>query len=321
MNEISHPHDHFIRMLLSDPEKAGTLLREQLPKVITDLLSSNPPELVDGSFVDKELREHLTDRLFRVKTISGKVALLYGLIEHKSFPKRRTAWQLHRYMLRALEQWERENPKWKYLPAIVPFVFYHGRPKWRIPKEFLALVNAEDGWRPYLLNFQYTVMDVGEIPDMVLSRHPKLRAWLMAAKYATRKGEQITIKESLIALLAETGEDFYVIIRYIVEVFQDYDEQIVREIIRRVRSEEEEKMMSLFAQDMLAKGRQEGHQEGRQDGRKEEAATILLKLMRRKFSQLPEWVPAKVGAADVELIETWSDNFVFANSVEEVFAS
>ncbi|MEO5377931.1 MAG: DUF4351 domain-containing protein [Magnetococcus sp. DMHC-6] len=56
------------------------------------------------------------------------------------------------------------------------------------------------------------------------------------------------------------------------------------------------------------------------DGRQEEAATILLKQIRRKFGNLPEWVSTKVGIADVELIETWSDNFVFANSIEDVFA-
>ena len=71
MGEIAHPHDRFIKALLSDPEKAGTLLREWLPKEIAGLLSSEPPELVSGTFVDKELREYLTDRLYQVKTISG----------------------------------------------------------------------------------------------------------------------------------------------------------------------------------------------------------------------------------------------------------
>ncbi|MBF0179168.1 MAG: Rpn family recombination-promoting nuclease/putative transposase [Magnetococcales bacterium] len=64
-----------------------------------------------------------------------------------------------------------------------------------------------------------------------------------------------------------------------------------------------------------------GRLEGRQEGRQEEAASMLLKLIRRKFGQTPEWVTEKVKSANLELIETWSDNFVFANSVDEVFAS
>ena len=56
-----------------------------------------------------------------------------------------------------------------------------------------------------------------------------------------------------------------------------------------------------------------------QDGRKEEGASMLLKQMRRKFGQTPDWVTEKIKAAELEQVEVWSDNFVFANSVDEVF--
>ncbi|MBF0163775.1 MAG: DUF4351 domain-containing protein [Magnetococcales bacterium] len=107
----------------------------------------------------------------------------------------------------------------------------------------------------------------------------------------------------------------------------------VRQVIRRIKPEEEYEMMSQFAQEILAKGkpewvaigRQEGEQigekRGEQRGRQEEAASMLLKLMRRKFGQTPDWVTEKVRSADLERIEIWSDNFVFATSVDEVFAS
>ena len=113
--------------------------------------------------------------------------------------------------------------------------------------------------------------------------------------------------------------------RYVVETYRRYDEKDVREIIRRVRPKEEEKMMSQFAQDVIAgtnpKWRQMVQEISRQEGRQEEAASMLLKQMRRKFGQTPDWVTEKVKAANLELIETWSDNFVFANSMDEVFAS
>ncbi|NGZ06700.1 MAG: DUF4351 domain-containing protein [Magnetococcales bacterium] len=68
-------------------------------------------------------------------------------------------------------------------------------------------------------------------------------------------------------------------------------------------------------------GMQIGEQRGRQEGRQEEAASMLLKLMRRKFGQMPDQVLEQVRSANLEQIEVWSDNFVFANSVDEVFAS
>ncbi|MBF0109861.1 MAG: PD-(D/E)XK nuclease family transposase, partial [Magnetococcales bacterium] len=60
---------------------------------------------------------------------------------------------------------------------------------------------------------------------------------------------------------------------------------------------------------------------GKWEGRQEEAASMLLKQMRRKFGQTPDWVTEKVKAASLELIETWGESVLFANSVDEVFAS
>ncbi|MBF0182418.1 MAG: DUF4351 domain-containing protein [Magnetococcales bacterium] len=61
--------------------------------------------------------------------------------------------------------------------------------------------------------------------------------------------------------------------------------------------------------------------DGEQKGREEEAASMLLKQMRRKFGQTPDWVTEKVQSAKLELIEVWGENVLFANSVDEVFAS
>ncbi|MBF0605906.1 MAG: Rpn family recombination-promoting nuclease/putative transposase, partial [Nitrospirae bacterium] len=113
MADIAQPHDRFVRALLSDPERAGALLRERLPKEIAELLSPEPLRLVDGSFVDEALRHHLTDRLFQAKTMTGRTVLLYVLIEHKSFPDRRVGWQVVKYTVEWWKQWERENPDWE----------------------------------------------------------------------------------------------------------------------------------------------------------------------------------------------------------------
>ncbi|MBF0192197.1 MAG: Rpn family recombination-promoting nuclease/putative transposase [Magnetococcales bacterium] len=72
------------------------------------------------------------------------------------------------------------------------------------------------------------------------------------------------------------------------------------------------------------KGRQDGiqigEQKGRQEGRREEAVSILLKLMRRKFGQTPDWAAEKVKEASLDLLGAWGENVLFANSVDEVFA-
>ena len=114
--------------------------------------------------------------------MNGRAAFLYTLIEHKSMPDEKVGWQLLRYLVEILRQWIKENPKWDRLSAIVPLLFCHGEKEWKIPNEFLHLVDFEEGWRPYLLDFQFPMPDLGTIPDQKLSEDRRLRARLLAAR-------------------------------------------------------------------------------------------------------------------------------------------
>nr|VFJ92706.1 MAG: conserved hypothetical protein (putative transposase or invertase) [Candidatus Kentron sp. LFY] len=318
-NNIPHPHDHFLKELLSYPEQAGILLRERLPAPVVKFLSAKPPRLVDASFVDKGLRGHLSDRLFEVETVNGKTAFLYVLIEHKSTPDGKVGWQLLRYLGEILKQWVKDNPDWERLPAIVPFVFYNGADKWKIPNEFLHLVDFEESWRPYLLDFQFPVLDLGIIPDLELSEDRRLRARLLAMKYATRKAKQLAIREQLIEALENAPEDFLPIIQYLINVYI-YDEQTLRRIIRAVRPEEEEKMMSQFAQDIRRKALQEGMQQGRREGLLEGEAKLLLSQLSYRFQPLPNEISERIHGAKPNAIETWAKRVLDAKSLDEVFS-
>jgi len=224
-----------------------------------------------------------------VTDLSGGT-LRYVLVEHKSTPNHKVGWQLLRYLVEILKQWERSHPNWDQLPAIVPFVFYHGPDEWKIPDELLPLVDAEQGWRPYLPNFRFPVLDLGRIPDRVLSADYRLQAWLLATKYTIRKAQQIAIQGLLIEALRRASEDLRPIIHYLIQVYC-YDEQTLRHIIHEVRPEEEAAIMSQFAQDIRQKALQEGIQQGVQlgirKGRLEGEARLLLRILPRRFGPLP----------------------------------
>jgi len=320
--KIPQAHDLFFKVLLSRPERAGTLLWENLPEEIAMSLSEKLPELVPGSFVEERLRAHRSDRLYRVETVNGKTAFLYVLIEHKSTPDEKVGWQLLKYMGEILRQWEKDNPDWKYLPAIVPFVFYHGAEAWKTPNEFLHLVDAEEAWRPYLLNFRFPVLDLGKIPDKELSEDRRLYPWLLVMKYATRTKQQMTIKELLVEALRAVPEELRPILHYLIQTYV-YDEQTLRGIIREVQPEEEEKMISQFAQEIerkaLLEGRQKGLLEGEARGEARGEAKLLLRQLFRRFQPLPNEISERVHGADPNTLEIWGDRVLDAKSLDEVF--
>lgn len=105
-----------------------------------------------------------------------------------------------------------------------------------------------------------------------------------------------------------------------------YDEAVVREIIRKIQPGEEAKMMSQFAQDIIARSKpewlQEGMQIGREEGWKEWVVGTFTRLMERKFgANLPVWMEERLEVASLETIETWTDRILDAETPEDVFSA
>ncbi|MBF0182419.1 MAG: DUF4351 domain-containing protein [Magnetococcales bacterium] len=93
------------------------------------------------------------------------------------------------------------------------------------------------------------------------------------------------------------------------------------ETVVKTEAEEMSLTFNVMENDVLRPLFMKAQMDGEQKGREEEAASMLLKQMRRKFGQTPDWVTEKVQSAKLELIEVWGENVLFANSVDEVFAS
>ncbi|MBF0462303.1 MAG: DUF4351 domain-containing protein [Magnetococcales bacterium] len=62
-----------------------------------------------------------------------------------------------------------------------------------------------------------------------------------------------------------------------------------------------------------------GRLEGRQEGRQEGEAALLLRLLKRRFHPLPEWVIQKVSHAEQPTLEVWGDRLLETTMLEEVF--
>ena len=91
-------HDDLFRVL-SDRERAGAFLRDHLPNEIAGHLHVDPPEIVEGSFIDEALRSTQSDVLLEVKTKSNDPTFVYVLAEHKSTPDIALPLQLAGYMV------------------------------------------------------------------------------------------------------------------------------------------------------------------------------------------------------------------------------
>ena len=80
-----------------------------------------------------------------------------------------------------------------------------------------------------------------------------------------------------------------------------------------------------FYQDVFAEGlvegKAEGRVEGKAEGRVEGEATLLLRLLERKFHLLPESARQRIAAADAETLLVWGERVLDAKSLDEVWGS
>ncbi|MBF8274896.1 MAG: putative transposase [Magnetococcales bacterium] len=76
--------------------------------------------------------------------------------------------------------------------------------------------------------------------------------------------------------------------------------------------EEVRTMLAETAEGWTREWKREGHQEGE--------ASMLMRLLQRRFGTVPAWANNKITKADLSSLEEWSLRFVDAQSLEDVFS-
>ena len=182
MAEIGSPHDRFFRELFSRRETAQEFVRHYLPAEVTQGLDLDSLEITRDSFVDPELRTHLSDLVYRVDLAEGGGAYVYLLFEHKSHPDRSVAFQLLRYVTRLWDQALRQGEAFP-LPPVIPVVLYHGRARWTVATEFSALVRCPSVLAPYVPQFRYALTDLSRYSDDEIRGSAFLQVGLLALRH------------------------------------------------------------------------------------------------------------------------------------------
>ena len=93
MTEITNPHDKFFKEIFGRADIAAEFMANYLPPEVVAALDLTAPELVKDSFIDKNLQEHFSDLLYKVKLRETKTA---AYVEHKSVPDAWAALQILR---------------------------------------------------------------------------------------------------------------------------------------------------------------------------------------------------------------------------------
>lgn len=206
---LQSPHDRLINQTLQQVDAARVLLAKHLPADVVQHLKLNTLTRVDTSFIDRNLRLRLADRLFSVEVSDEIVSALgmqqnfvyvYVLIDHKSTDEPRTLMQMLGYIVRI---WENALDNGQPLVPIIPWVIYNGSTPWRAASSLDQLLPVPEAWKRYVPGLELAILDVSRMDDATMGGHPILQVALTLLKYGREPQLDVALRP-LLQMLAQT---------------------------------------------------------------------------------------------------------------------
>ena len=306
--ENINPHDHFFKQTFADKRIASEFIQHYLPTSLADLFEAKKLEVINASYIDEDLKENLSDLLYRVPLKKGGEAFVYILLEHKSYSDKWVSMQLLRYLLKIWEDAKRK--KTKKLPFVIPIVFYHGKSNWRVSKNFSALVDLDndlDKFKHFLPEFEYHLFDLSKYLDEDLIGYAPLASALCLMRDIFRQDlkekfpEAFKLLESGHLSEEEFNERIAVMGNYLL-LSKKISEQDLRTSFDENFGEKGMVYMNSVVGKWYREGKNEGIVEGflkgknegiaegklkgKLEGKLEGKIDIILTILRRKFSKL-----------------------------------
>ena len=309
-------HDSYFRTVLQAPERAADFLRCHLPPAIVRQLADEPLELQDGSFVDDVLRNRQCDRLYRVKLTSGNYILV--IVEHASSVD---PGQANRLQRNRQQIWDREEEARGAKPArltpILAIVVYHGKERWTAPHSHgdvmtgdpaLQDTMAEDPeLRGQMYGPAYLLRDIGRMPEDELASDPDFKGGLLALAHAYRRPVDDRVLYRIRELLSEGTNLEKQTYEYFLSAFGTDRGTLLATVETKGATS-----VTSLVDDRISMGRAEGEARGEVRGR----ASILNRLLERRFGQVPAAVRKRVRSAPVHELDAWADAVLDAHAHE-----
>jgi predicted transposase/invertase (TIGR01784 family) len=268
-------HDEFFKSAFSRLKIARAYLEEMLPEAVTTSLDLNSLERENGSYVDQDLQEHITDMVYQCKLKLGQTLLWITFIfEHKSSPERYPHLQLLRYILGA---WEQQRKQKLPISPIIPIIVYHGKKKWkkRDLKDYFG-VDLPENLLPYLPRFEYFLTSVQDLSDgqIIALKAGLLINTLLMLKHIWETDFILEHPQLMFAHLKQETYDGDFITSIVAYIFKNTEisKEKVKKFFAELPQTLNEEFMSTYGmikEEGVIEGLEEGRKEGLEEGREQ----------------------------------------------------
>jgi hypothetical protein len=313
-------HDALYHRLFSHPGVVAQLLREFADGRWLAGLDLDGMERLNTKFHTDTGQRREGDMIWRIPRVDGGDSYLMLLLEFQSSSDQHMALRILAYAALLWQQLVREGrllPHGK-LPPLLPVVVYNGDDRWHAPLVLRDLVGlpADSALSPLQPNCVYHLIDIGTFSAVDLAGRDGLPALWFRLENSPDPGEIVAVADALIAWLA--AHPGFAAAR---AVFVGLLGALMAPLGPDVRVPDDLLEVRTMLLTRAEKWKQGWLEEGRQEGVRKGEATLLLRLMERRFGPLPDWAADRVRTAETGLLEEWGLRLLDAGSLDDVLAA
>lgn len=292
-------HDSGYKLLFSHPEMVADLLRGFMREDWVRDLDFSTLEKVPGSYVTRDLSTRESDVVWRLRWKDDRVLYVYLLIELQSTVDPFMALRMMVYLgLLYQDLLQRgELARSGRLPPVLPLVLYNGYTLWGAARDVSELIeDIPGGLEQYRPRLRHALLDEMRMADSELESLRNLAAALFRLEKSRGPEDIQRVLTALIEWLREPGLE---------ELRRSFTQWLQRVLLpSRVRGvkipelADLQEVKSMLAENSMSwsdRWEQEGREKGLQNSL-EEARSVLLQDLERRFGPLPEAVRRRVGS-------------------------
>jgi predicted transposase YdaD len=339
----SPDHDALYQRLFSHPGVVAQLLRGFVDSPWLADLDLEGMERLNTKFHADTGQRREGDMIWRIPRRDGQDAYLVLLLEFQSTSDHYMALRVLNYAALLWQQLAREErlaPNGA-LPPLLPVVLYNGDAPWRAPVAVRDLVGLPKlsplwHWQP---DSRYHLIDIGTLSEAELKARDSLPALWFRLENARDTDQVVVIADAVLEWLSQHAGFSAARAAFVellsamvaplgpgVRIPEDLLE--VRNMLAARAEKWTQEWWQSGRQEGIEAGRQaglqaglqEGRQAGLQEGRQAGEATLLLRLLERRFGALPDSARERVVTAETTILEEWSLRVLEAKTLDEVFA-
>ena len=272
-------------------------------------------ERVSENHISDDLRARADDIIWRIRCGEH---LVYLLVEFQSTVEKFMAVRVLTYVGLLYQDLLRGEggSRVARLPAILPIVLHSGSKRWHAATDIASLLSDEPREvEAYCPQLRYLLIDEGSFEDSELARHRNLVALLFRLENCRERERLEYLVGTLVEWLQGPGNES------LRRAFAAWLEEV---ILVRLSGErafavnnlwERSTMLSEWLDEWGEEMRREADQKGRQQGE----ANMLMRQLRKRFGELPDFVDARVRGAPPEQLEHWGERLMDVTSLSDLF--